>query len=186
MSARTCLAKDAGYKMRGWWRLAVASASVALSYACATSQVPQETKEPSRAAPREKKLAGGTDVEITAASLDANPPVGADLTIDLPGGEVGIRRAALARIQRAGPHWLLQRVKVRPKLRRGVFVGWRVISYAGPGRLAVGDVVRRINGRSVERPEQFIEVWNGMTKQDRFEVELIRSGKKRRYSFPLK
>jgi len=148
--------------------------------ACASGPESRPAVPPPRSSEPES-----TAVELQASSLQREPPLGARLAVRLPDGRIGVRRAELVRVQKEGPHWLLQRIKVRPLLRKGRFVGWRVVSYAGPGKLLAGDVVRQVNGRPIERPEQFIEVWNKMVSRDTLEVDLVRAGKSERLTFPI-
>jgi type II secretory pathway component PulC len=123
-------------------------------------------------------------VELTASSLK-QAPVGDNLAVALPSGKTGVRKAELMRVQKEGPHWLLQRIKVRPVLRKGRFVGWRVMRYDGPGKLEAGVIVRRVNGSSLERPEQLMEVWNAMTSRDTIDIESIQAGKREQLAFPV-
>lgn len=107
------------------------------------------------------------------------------LVVSLPGGHQAIRRSALLDLQRLGAQSFIQQVRVRPAFRHGRFHGWRVVAYRGPGTLLSGDVVTRINGRPIERPEQFMGVWEGLASSDKLVVELIRAGKSLVYRLPI-
>lgn len=100
-------------------------------------------------------------------------------------GVWAIRRGALQRIQKEGAQQFIQQVRVRPTFTRGRFYGWRVLAYRGPGKLRQGDVVRRVNGASIERPEQFMKVWEAMAERSRLEIHLVRQGREVRASWPI-
>ena len=87
-----------------------------------------------------------------------------------------IKTAELKSVLKQGPQDFIQRIRVRPTFRKGQFAGWRVLAYAGPGPLRVGDIVFRINRRSIERPEQFMAVWDGLPGRTELLLELVRAG----------
>ena len=89
-----------------------------------------------------------------------------------------IARADLLRYHRAGPQVFIQRVRVKATFRRGKFFGWRVLAYAGPGQLRQGDIVTRVNGGAVERPDQFMKLWEQLPRRDELVVELVRERKR--------
>lgn len=122
-------------------------------------------------------------VTTPRAKVAAPPP--SALVVSLPGGHQAIRRSALLHLQRLGAQSFIQKVRVRPAFRHGRFHGWRVVAYRGPGTLLTGDVVTRINGRPIERPEQFMGVWEGLASSDKLVVELIRAGKSLVYRLPI-
>jgi len=109
----------------------------------------------------------------------AAPSSTEQLTRRLPDGRLVVSRPALRRLQDRGPHWMLARVDVRPLLKRGRFVGWRIVRYAGPGQLDPGDVVLRVNGNTLERPEQFMQAWTELPVRDKLVIELVQQGKPR-------
>lgn len=115
----------------------------------------------------------------------AKAAVPAPLLVSLPGGNQAIRRSALLRLQREGAQSFIQKVRVRPAFRHGRFHGWRVVAYRGPGTLLTGDVVTRINGRPIERPEQFMGVWETLASTNKLVVELVRGGKALVYRLPI-
>ena len=62
----------------------------------------------------------------------------------------------------------LRNVETEPAFHRGAFVGFRIVSLF-PGELAYasidlrpGDVVTRVNGQPIERPEQAVAVWEAL------------------------
>jgi type II secretory pathway component PulC len=88
-----------------------------------------------------------------------------------------IARAELQRYLDDGPQDFIQHVQVRPTFRAGKFAGWRILGYTGPGPIKIGDVVTRINGAPIERPEEFMRVWGGLKQRSTLLVELIRNGR---------
>ena len=93
------------------------------------------------------------------------------------GGAGIILRGELRQVLSAGAQAFVQRVRIRPAFRHGQFFGWRVIGYDGPGQVQAGDIVRRVNGRSIERPEQWMEAWNGLARSSELRVDVVRRGR---------
>lgn len=100
-------------------------------------------------------------------------------------GRTAIRRSALLALQQRGGQHFIQLVRARPYLTNNRFRGWRIIDYRGPGRLSPGDIVLRVNEQSIERPEEFIAVWDSMVDRDTLVVELVRAGARHTLSFPI-
>jgi hypothetical protein len=70
-----------------------------------------------------------------------------------------IMRAAIVRVRDMGLGYFLQHVEVEALLKEGSFVGWQVKALHEASDwvgydLRVGDVVSRINGLPIERPNQ--------------------------------
>ena len=103
-----------------------------------------------------------------------------------------------------GPTGVITRVDLRAFLNRGMqplianvvldryprltskrFRGWRVIEFFPADArfrdvdLKPGDVVVRVNGRSIERPEQWDAVWTGLKTAKELVVETQRKGQER-------
>ena len=79
-----------------------------------------------------------------------------------------IARTDLMPVLDAGLGSYLQNVETEAEFHQGVFVGFRIVSLF-PGELTYasldlrpGDTVTRINGRSIERPEQAVAVWEAL------------------------
>ncbi len=77
----------------------------------------------------------------------------------------------------------LSRVSVTPVLNGSRFVGFRLESAedlalwnAGGADLRVGDVIQRVNGQSVERPELALRAFQTMLIASAIEVQGLRSG----------
>jgi hypothetical protein len=112
----------------------------------------------------------------------ASRPAPAQPAPDLHGA---IRRSELLWVHRQGAQQFIQQVRVRPSFRRGRFFGWRILAYRGPGPIESGDVVRRVNGRPIERPEQFMGVWEKLPGATELVVELWRRGRPVKLRYPI-
>ncbi|HKU42047.1 MAG TPA: hypothetical protein VJR89_28005 [Polyangiales bacterium] len=76
----------------------------------------------------------------------------------------------------------LQQVRAEPVVSRGRFLGWRLMTLF-PSRsdvhvsgIKAGDVVRRVNGQSVERPEDFKALWDTLAEATQLVLEIERDG----------
>lgn len=122
----------------------------------------------------------------TLSPSEAPPP-----SCDARRGRDGLRRAAVVRTLDGGlGHWL-QQVDVDPKLDHGRFRGWIIRTlpegdacYADLD-LRAGDVVTRINGRPVERPEEASDVWNGLRTSSALVIDFTRSGQPHTLRFKI-
>jgi len=110
-------------------------------------------------------------------SLGTEPP----LAVEVNAGVIP-RRALQAELARGiGP--FLRQVRTEPALARGRFVGWRLIGmFAGRSDVNVlvlkaGDTVRRVNGRSLERPEEFKLVWDSLATASELVLDIQRDGR---------
>lgn len=75
-----------------------------------------------------------------------------------------------------------QQVRPEPVVSRGRFVGWRIATLF-PNRpdvrvrgVQTGDIVLRVNGESVERPEEFKAVWDTLGDATQLVLEIERAG----------
>lgn len=93
-----------------------------------------------------------------------------------------IAHADLLAVLDAGPAAFLGKVRPEPTFSGGRFAGWRIGAVPrGPGGfgavdLSIGDIVLKVNGQVVERPEAFQEMWDAMRFADRLTVEIDRDG----------
>jgi type II secretory pathway component PulC len=93
-----------------------------------------------------------------------------------------IPRAALQSELAKGIGRFLQQVRTQPVVARRRFVGWRLLTLfpdRSDIRVAVlkpGDLVLRINGESVERPEDFKAVWDSLASASELVLEIERDG----------
>jgi type II secretory pathway component PulC len=93
-----------------------------------------------------------------------------------------IPRAKLrAELARGVPRFLRQ-VRTEAAFSSGRFQGWRVLELF-PKRpdvqvlvLRVGDTVQKVNGHSVERPEEFQKVWDTLANAHELVLDIQRDG----------
>lgn len=98
-------------------------------------------------------------------------------------GPSALTRAVLAEAVRGGFGSFLSAVTVSPVLRGGRFVGFRLDEARHLRRwnaaglpLRAGDVVTRVNGRSIERPGDALAVFQGLIAATEIRVEVLRDG----------
>jgi S1-C subfamily serine protease len=143
-----------------------------------------EAKPEAAAAPLAQPSPEPAAQSETGAGAENAPPVpeaapGAQSRID--GGD--IPRPVLLAVLSRGVGRFLQHVHAEPHLVGGRFVGWRLVSLfeADPrlqgGALQPGDTVMRVNGQSIERPEQFKSVWDSLGTQSELMLQVQRAGK---------
>jgi len=123
-------------------------------------------------------------VEATATSGAEEPP-------PTPVSTGEISRAALTPVLEAGLGRFLQGVLTSPALDDGHFVGFRLERlYPEDERfrgidLGPGDTILRVNGQSVERPEQALSVWNSLRVASELWIEYLRDGQRRELRFAI-
>lgn len=139
---------------------------------------------------------GGTSAESRArpttpaapAAAVAVAPVAAQTA---PVSTGRIARADLEPVLAAGLGRFLQGVDTEPDLDAGHFVGFRLRSlYPTDARFAgidlgAGDTIVRVNGQSIERPEQALEVWNGLHVASELMIEYLRRGQRKEIRFTI-
>ncbi|HVR64839.1 MAG TPA: hypothetical protein VMU50_23230 [Polyangia bacterium] len=97
-------------------------------------------------------------------------------------GPDGLRRAAVLRTLDGGLGNWLRTVDIDPKLEHGRFRGWIIRALPGDDAcyadldLRTGDVVTRINGRPIERPEEANDVWDRLRTSPVLVVDFTRAG----------
>jgi type II secretory pathway component PulC len=103
-----------------------------------------------------------------------------------------IPRAALDAELSNGIGRFLQQVRTQPVVSRGRFLGWRLMTLF-PSRsdisvkvLRPGDTIVRVNGQSVERPEDFKELWDSMSKANELVLEIEREGEASTIRYSIK
>ena len=116
-------------------------------------------------------------------------PVDEPLPLELNAGVIS--RALLQSELASGIGRFLQQVRAEPNVTRGRFVGWRVVALF-PNRsdiqvqvLRPGDTVMRVNGQSIERPEQFKALWDAMAKATELVLDIQRDGRTSRLRYTI-
>ncbi len=120
-----------------------------------------------------------------AVALDRPPPAAVDSPrVTLAGvegdGYLGvIERQGLVAIVDRGLGSLLQHVRLEPAMANGKFGGFRVASldpaWQGAG-IESGDVITRVNGQPIERPEQAMAAFESLRTASELSVDFTRGG----------
>lgn len=124
-------------------------------------------------------------VKKSLASLNIDPALGLEVNAGT------ISRAALrAELARGIPQFLRQ-VRAEPAFSRGRFVGWRVLELF-PKRsdihvlvLRPGDTVLRVNGKTVEHPEDFKTIWDGLADARELVLDIERSTQRSKLRYTI-
>ena len=135
---------------------------------------------------REPRSRGGS-LSLTRSSERLAPS--AELPAEIDAG--AIPRPALQAVLASGIGRFLQQVRAEPSLARGRFVGWRVLTLF-PGRADVsvrvlrpGDTVTRVNGKPIERPEQFKTLWDSLASASELVLDIEREGRPSRVRYAI-
>jgi type II secretory pathway component PulC len=124
--------------------------------------------------------ATGKSGSVSRAKRAGKAEVDKTIAPELNGGV--IPRAALKAELDRGIGRFLQQVRAEPVVSRGRFLGWRLMTlFPSRGDVHVqaikpGDVVRRVNGQSIERPEDFKALWDGLATASQLALEIERDG----------
>lgn len=94
-----------------------------------------------------------------------------------------IERAVFDQWLDRGPQYLLSQTVPMPVTHERRFVGFRVSMWfpghpdVTEGAVKLGDVVQRVNGRSVEHPDQFLYVWKQLRGARAVVIDGLREGR---------
>jgi type II secretory pathway component PulC len=145
---------------------------------CATTGRPASTEKPLLDEKQETS-------EARPPSAPPQKPASAPTSMTASKEPGVIPRSALVSVLDAAPGVFLQHVDSEPRFVSGHFVGWKLVAFfPGDPRFAgidlrAGDVVTRVNGQSIEHPEQLMEVWNELRTSKELVVEVEREGRPR-------
>ena len=102
-----------------------------------------------------------------------------------------ITRQDLVPVLDGGLGRYLQNVETEPAFHKGAFVGFRIVSFF-PGELDYasidlkpGDTVTEVNGRSIERPEQAVAIWEELRTAENLVVKYRRGDQERSLRFRI-
>ena len=102
-----------------------------------------------------------------------------------------IERHELTEVLDAGLGRYLQNVEMEPAFDRGTFIGFRIVQLF-PGDLDYasldlrpGDIVTRVNGRPIARPEQAASVWDDLRSASELVVDYQRGGQEHALRFAI-
>lgn len=100
-----------------------------------------------------------------------------------------LRREDVLAVLSEGAPTFLSKVEVEPVLDRGGhFHGWRVVALhdeALNGTLQPGDVVLRVNGKRIETPFEFFDVFQSMAFAPELRVAVDRNGARQELRYPI-
>jgi len=166
-------------------RLALAAAAL-LSFSCASTIAEGPGPEPAplveTSSPPPPETPPPAPAKVEAANLQV-------CTMFVKPGVV--RRSALVRLIDAGlPRWM-QGVEGDRALANHRFQGWLIKSlYPGDPcyrdiDLNPGDVVQKVNGKSIEKPEQAFDVVQSLKTAPALIVDFLRDGKPQRFTIAI-
>lgn len=125
------------------------------------------------------------DIDDEAKAVQQSEPE----TVATNQGSGTISRSALQALLAEGPAALLAAVRTAPARVGGRFVGFRIEAFTrGPPEvvdLRVGDIILGVNGRAIERPEDYYEVFQQLASAAKIEFELLRDGNRRILVYPI-
>ena len=102
-----------------------------------------------------------------------------------------IKRDELVPVLDEGLGRFLQHVRTEPAFHKGSFVGFRLVAFFPDDPvfasldLRPGDTVTRVNGKSIERPEQAAAVWESLRSAPNIVVDYRRDGVERALRFEI-
>jgi S1-C subfamily serine protease len=165
------------------FRLPTVLAATALLLSSCSTTAP-ETVDPTPVGPAPEPI-------VAASPPPAPPEPIPPRTCDMFAKPGVVRRASLVREIDAGmPRWL-QGVEGDRMLANHRFQGWLVKSLHPEDpcykevELRHGDVVQKVNGKSIEKPDQAFEVFQALRTASSLVVDYLRDGKPRQFSLAI-
>jgi len=162
-------------------RIIIAGIALSLS-SCATTE--PQTIAPTEVAPQPTPI-------VMPAPAPVSAPAPAPRTCEMFVRPGVLKRSALVRLIDAGlPRWL-QGVEGDRALAHHKFQGWLIKSlHAGDPcyedvDLQPGDIVQKVNGQSIEKPEQAFDIAQSLRTAPELSVEYLRAGKPRQFTLAV-
>lgn len=117
--------------------------------------------------------------EVTAASVDPQAsPTSVTPTAVLP---MELRRSDVKAVQKLGPGAIFANVELDPVMRNDRFFGWKIMRMRSAGwkqnELRAGDIVQRVNGQTIERPEEAVQVFKSLEGAKQIVIDFERAGR---------
>ncbi len=173
--------------MSRWIATGVAAALASLQLSCGAGQTTGQTAE------AQPQMIEETQVGEKIVEPPEAPPVSQEQTSSrqpTPSGEQsGLTRAALDEVLAAGPAALLGMVETAPVQQRGQFVGFKIVAFKdGPPTvidLRVGDVLLAVNGRRIERPGDYFEVFQALQTAEVLQLVVLRGARQQVLDYPI-
>lgn len=100
-----------------------------------------------------------------------------------------ILRKDLMVVINQGPAFLLQKVQTKPFRQNGKFVGFQIAAFTQESPTTIdlkpGDVILKVNGRKVERPEHYFEIFQELKVAGELRFDILREGTKETLLYPI-
>ncbi len=134
---------------------------------------------------------GATPEPSRPRRAHTSPREPVETNYEAPRVEGTIERGILIAVLDAGFGRFLQGVETEPVIAGGEFQGFRLLRlYPDDARFAAldlspGDVIKRINGEVIERPEQALRVWESLRVASQLLVDYERDGEARQLRFSI-
>lgn len=128
-------------------------------------------------------------IAAVAPPAAAGPTPAAEQAIVLEGE---LERSEVKRVIERGPQKFIASLRVAPYMKGKRFMGFRIEGFAADSPLVnsravqPGDVVLKVNGEPVERPEQFMRAWEVVAGAEALEVTLLRGTQRYVYRWTLR
>lgn len=120
-------------------------------------------------------------------AASATPAAAAPAATSAPTGRLA-RAEVDTILTEKGPPWLFQRVVPEEVFVNGKFAGWRILSLPKEWEaleIKPGDVVTRVNGLGLERPEDLWKAWTSVFTASELKIGYERGGKALELVMPI-
>ena len=125
---------------------------------------------------------------MPAKAPTAAPAMRASSAPQAPPGHV-LRPEVDRVLVQQGPPWLLRRVMREETFGKdGHFMGWRITGLPEEWRaidLRPGDIVSRVNGKTLETPDEAWDAWKAIAGATEIKLALVRDGAPREVVIPI-
>lgn len=121
-------------------------------------------------------LCASPSLAAEPAAITKAPPAGGIIAAG------SITAADMSATLARGPQQFIAELTVRPVMEGRRFHGFELLKIApasplaGTVHLRPGDVIVSVNGASVERPDQFMKLWEALPKASHVDLKLRRAG----------
>jgi S1-C subfamily serine protease len=128
---------------------------------------------------------GAPQSPAPTAARPPPPPSAAPAKRVVPPGQLA--REDIEPVLRQGPPWILRRVPVEEVIRNGAFIGWKILAMPDGWTvdLKPGDVVSKVNGVTLERPDDLFAAWRNLVSASELRVAYEREGAARELVMPI-
>ncbi len=137
------------------------------------------------------KVSGSTVIKANSASPSPpkeTPPQKSEEAETAPRSGT-ISRGDMNKVLADGPAALLGKVMTEPFFKNGKFIGFRITEFTGniPEMIDLrsGDVVLEVNGRMIERPESYYEIFQELKVAGEIRFKLLRDGQEQSIAYPI-